>query len=84
MGMLQIKIILFGLLGAVALWFRGSAAKSKLETKANELKAIKKNRDVLIAAQKALLKADILTKQEVEDEIRRVKAGDRDRTGSGW
>lgn len=82
--MIQLKIILFSLLGMVALWFRGSAAKSKLETKVNELKVVKKNRGIMINAQEAMYSADIRTKQEVKDEIARIKAGVYDHDTPGW
>jgi len=81
---LSVKIFFVSLLGGIALYFRGNAAKEKLRNKVTELKSVKRNRDMLVTAQRALHDGYMQTEEETRDEIKRIKAGDRDHFKSGW
>lgn len=81
---LSIKIAFVAVLAGLALYFRGNVAKEKLRSRVKELKVVKRNRDMLIEAQRALYEGQIETERSVLDEIKRIKAGDRDHFPGGW
>jgi len=81
---LSIKIAFVSILAGLALYFRGNVHKEKLRGKVQELKAVKHNRDILVDAQRALYNGHRKTEKEVRDEIKRIKAGDRDTFPNGW
>lgn len=66
------------------MWFRGNAATANLARKVVELKAVKRNRVVMVEAQRALYSGKMKTDKEVRDEIKRIKSGDRDTFPNGW
>lgn len=81
---LSIKVAIFSLLAGLALFYRGNVHREKFRGKVQELKAVKRNRDVMIEAERALYSGKMKTDKEVRDEIKRIKSGDRDTFPNGW
>lgn len=82
--MLQLKVWGFAILAGLAMWFRMQSLSSKLETKSNEVKSLKRNRKILVDSQEAMFQADMKTKEQIADEIKQIKAGNRDNPLGGW